>query len=218
MPRFAFGGHEFLICGKTGLFWPQRSALIVADLHLEKSSWFASRGQMLPPYDSLATIERLAKIITRVDAREIWCLGDNFHDIDGPNRLGGAAATQLRDLTRTCDWHWITGNHDEILPDHIGGTIWREAEVAGLLLRHEADPEETCAELSGHFHPKIRASARGRTVSRPCFVRTTKKLILPSFGALTGGLDAGHPAIASALGEKAEALLEASDRLITLPV
>jgi uncharacterized protein len=218
MPPFAFGGHDFEICGKTALFWPQRSALIVADLHLEKASWFASRGQMLPPYDSLATIERLAKLIEQSGAGEIWCLGDNFHDVGGPDRLSDTAVALLHDLTRAKDWHWVTGNHDEALPEHIGGTICKEAKVAGILLRHQADPGEICAEISGHFHPKIRASAKRQTVSRPCFVRTAKKLILPSFGALTGGLEAGHPAIASALGEKAEALLEAAGRLVTLPI
>ncbi len=218
MACFAFGGHDFQICGKTALYWPDRGALIVADLHLEKASWFAARGQMLPPYDSLATLERMAALIERVGAREIWCLGDNFHDEAGPDRMTGAAAEILDSLTRKAAWHWVTGNHDQRLPVHIGGVICEEAQVAGLILRHEALRGEHRPELSGHFHPKVRASARGRSVSRPCFVRTAQKLILPSFGALTGGLDARHDAITSAHGGQAEALLDGAGRLITLPL
>jgi uncharacterized protein len=218
MPHFAFGGQDFQICGKTALFWPGRSALIVADLHLEKASWFAARGQMLPPYDSFATLERLAGLLAQTAPREVWCLGDNFHDVDGPDRLGEAASALLARLTTSCDWHWVTGNHDEILPAHIGGTVHDEAAVDGLILRHEARGGELLPELSGHFHPKVRARARGRVVSRPCFLRSETKLIFPAFGALTGGLDISHPAIRAASGGVGDALLEAGGRLISLPL
>ena len=80
-----------------------------------------------------------------------------------------------------------------------------EAVVDGLVLRHEADRTEPPPELSGHFHPKLRLTVRGRRVARRCFVATPTKLILPAFGALTGGLDANHPEIVRAVGEDAEA-------------
>ena len=93
-----------------------------------------------------------------------------------------------------------------------------EAEVDGLLMRHEADPAETRPELSGHFHPKLRVSLRGRKVSRRCFVATERKLILPAFGSLTGGLDASHPEIVRAVGPHAQALVPVSDRLLRFPL
>jgi uncharacterized protein len=176
---FAFGGHEFQIVDKTALHWSARRAIIVADLHLEKASWFAARGQMLPPYDSLATLERIAGLVEAHQPAELWCLGDNFHDVDGPGRLTGEARALLVRLTAQLDWHWITGNHDEVLPPHIGGQVYDEVEVDGLILRHQADRLELRPELSGHFHPKVRVSARGKSVSRPCFVRGEAKLIFP---------------------------------------
>lgn len=200
------------------LFWPSRRALLVADLHLEKASWFARLGQMLPPYDSIATLTDLTAIIDEVDAREIWCLGDSFHDRHGCDRLPERARALLTALTaRTC-WTWITGNHDPGFADHCGGEIVEEAEVDGLLLRHEADPDETRPELSGHFHPKLRINQRGRQVSRRCFVATDRKLILPAFGALTGGLDPSHPEILRAVGPGAQALVPVADRLLRFPI
>ena len=217
-PAFAFGGHEFWIAGKTALVWPARKALIVADLHLEKASWFAARGQMLPPYDSQATLDRMATVIQETGVKEAWCLGDNFHDVDGPNRMSAKASALLANLTQMCDWHWITGNHDEVLPPQIGGSVFEEAEVDGLILRHHAAALETRPELSGHFHPKIRASARGRGVTRACFVRGATKLIFPSFGAFTGGMAAGDPAITALVGHGAEAIVESGGRALTLPL
>lgn len=214
MAALAFAGRAFDIVDRTGLWWGARRALIVADLHLEKSSWFAARGQMLPPYDSLATLERIAALVAQRDAREIWCLGDNFHDGEGPARLGGAAQTLLASLCAAHDWHWITGNHDAALPATIGGSVHDQAECDGLVLRHIADPSETAPELSGHYHPKIRVETRARGVSRPCFATRGNKLILPAFGALTGGLDARHPEISSALGGKGEALLAVRGQLL----
>jgi len=200
------------------LFWPARRALLVADLHLEKASWFAAGGQMLPPYDSLATLADLAAIAAAVAPEEIWCLGDSFHDRHGCDRLPAAAREQLIALTSATRWTWIVGNHDPGFADHCGGRIVEEAEVDGLVLRHEADPAETRPELSGHFHPKLRITHRGRQVSRRCFVATATKLILPAFGSLTGGLDAHHPEIVRAVGSGAQALVPVRDRLLRFPI
>jgi DNA ligase-associated metallophosphoesterase len=218
MVRFSFCGHELMALPQGALFWPARRALLVADLHLEKASWFARLGQMLPPYDSIATIADLTALAVATGAGEIWCLGDSFHDRNGCDRLPARARDMLVALTGATRWTWITGNHDPGIADHCGGAIVEEAEVDGLLLRHEADPAEARPELSGHFHPKLRIHHRGRQVSRRCFVATERKLILPAFGSLTGGLDAGHPEIVRAVGPKAEALIPVADRLLRFPV
>jgi DNA ligase-associated metallophosphoesterase len=218
MVRFSFCGHELMALPQGALFWPARRALLVADLHLEKASWFARLGQMLPPYDSIATLADLTALSVTTNAAEIWCLGDSFHDRFGCDRLPAKAREMLTALTEATDWTWITGNHDAGIADHCGGRIVEEAEVDGLLLRHEADPAETRPELSGHFHPKLRISHRGRLVSRRCFVATTSKLILPAFGSLTGGLDAAHPEIVRAVGARAEALVPVANRLLRFPI
>jgi hypothetical protein len=200
------------------LFWPARRALLVADLHLEKASWFARFGQMLPPYDSIATLTALKALADSTDAAEIWCLGDSFHDAAGCERLSPHAQQVLRGLTASRRWTWITGNHDIGMVDRCGGEVVAEALVDGLVLRHEAEIGETRPELSGHFHPKLRVRVRGRSVSRRCFVATATKLILPAFGALTGGLDAAHPEIVRAVGRDAEALVAVENRLLRFPL
>ena len=218
MVRFSFCGHELMALPQGALFWPARQALLVADLHLEKASWFARLGQMLPPYDSVATLADLTALVAATAPREIWCLGDSFHDRHGCDRLPDQARAMLTGLTATTQWTWITGNHDPGFADHCGGTIVDEAEVDGLVLRHEASPGEVRPELSGHFHPKLRITHRGRQVSRRCFVATDRKLVLPAFGALTGGLDVSHPEIIRAVGARAHALVPVADRLLRFPV
>ena len=218
MVRFSFSGTELMALPQGAIYWPARRALLVADLHLEKASWFARLGQMLPPYDSIATLADLTALASATGAEEIWCLGDSFHDRHGCDRLPARARELLVALTAATRWTWITGNHDPGIADHCGGDVVEEAEVDGLLLRHEADPREPRPELSGHFHPKLRVNLRGRKVSRRCFVATDRKLILPAFGALTGGLDAGHPEIVRAVGTSAEALIPVADRLLRFPL
>ena len=200
------------------LFWPARRALLVADLHLEKASWFARLGQMLPPYDSIATLSDLSAVVAASGAGEIWCLGDSFHDKYGCDRLPADARHMLIGLTGATRWTWIIGNHDAGFADHCGGAVVEETEVDGLVLRHEADPAEMRPELSGHFHPKLRITRRGRSISRRCFVATERKLILPAFGALTGGLDAWHPEIIRAVGRDAQALVPVENRLLRFPI
>lgn len=218
MVPFSFAGHPLAALRDGALFWPARQALIVADLHLEKASWFARGGQMLPPYDSLATLTELTALVDKTGATELWCLGDSFHDKEGCERLPDAARHMLTELTGRLRFVWITGNHDAGLVDHCGGEIVVEAEVDGLILRHEAERGETRPELSGHFHPKLRIARHGRHVARRCFVMTGTKLILPAFGALTGGLDAHHPEIVRAVGRRAEALVPLNDRLLRFPL
>lgn len=218
MVRLSFAGHAFAALPAGALYWPARRALLLADLHFEKASWFAQFGQMLPPYDTLETLAGIEAVVARTQPAEIWCLGDSFHDIGGCDRLSEEAQARLRALTGAVNWTWITGNHDRIVADHCGGRVVDEAVVDGVVLRHEADPAEPRPELSGHFHPKLRVKLRGRGVSRRCFVATASKLILPAFGSLTGGLDAHHPEIVRAVGTGAEALIALEDRLLRFPI
>jgi len=197
---FLFGGQRFQVVGDAALFWPDQNALLVADLHLEKASAYAVSGQLLPPYDSLSTLEELAELTSACAAKSIICLGDNFHDDDGERRLGGDAAELLRHLTSRFDWTWITGNHDPHLSGRWGGSSVPELTAGGIFLRHEADPADGAPEISGHFHPKYRALMRRKMISRRCFVQTGSKIIMPAFGALTGGMDAADIAIRRACG------------------
>jgi hypothetical protein len=218
MVPFSFAGETFVATPGGALFWPDRQALLVADLHLEKASWFARLGQFLPPYDSHATLSALAAEVERTGAKRLFCLGDSFHDRFGCDRLPASARELLSSFTASLDWTWIVGNHDPGFADHCGGRLAEEVELAGVILRHEAMREDPRPEISGHFHPKLRVSLRGRSVSRRCFVLSETKLIMPAFGALTGGLDARHPEILGHVGSNAAALVPVSDRLLRFPL
>ena len=218
MVPFSFAGETFEATASGALFWRAQEALLVADLHLEKASWFARLGQFLPPYDSHATLTALADEVERSGARRLYCLGDSFHDAFGCDRLPVNARALLTELTSRLDWTWIVGNHDPGFADHCGGRIEDEVELGQVTLRHEAVASETRPEISGHFHPKLRLHLKGRNVSRRCFVKSSSKIIMPAFGALTGGLDAHHPAILRSVGGDAAALVPVSDRLLRFPL
>ena len=212
--QFEFGNANFHIVGETALFWPLYRVLIFADLHLEKASCYATRGQMLPPYDSIATLEMIAELANQYAAEAVICLGDNFHDDAGEGRLQGSAATLLAKMTARYDWTWIIGNHDPNVGASWGGRVEAEWEVGDIMFRHEAESGWSGPEISGHYHPKLRMTVRGRSVNRRAFVMSANKLIMPAFGTLTGGMEANDRVIHAALGWKdAQALVPLKHRL-----
>lgn len=191
--KIAFAGHDFLLHPSGTLFWPQQSLLVVSDIHLEKGSHFAGRGFFLPPYDSHETLERLHRTITELSPKRLLILGDCFHDKKGHGRLPSKERALFEALLGY-NPIWIVGNHDgDFVPE--GFEAHEVYLLNGIAFRHEASAEAT-PEISGHFHPKIDLLHKGALISRPCFVEDGLKMILPSFGAYTGGLSIGHESIA----------------------
>jgi DNA ligase-associated metallophosphoesterase len=203
----SLGANEITVAGVTltadlagALYWPDERLLVVSDLHLEKGSSFAARGVLLPPYDTAATLERLAGILSRHDVRTVVSLGDNFHDPGGPARLANADRVRLTALQHGRDWIWIAGNHDPDPADHIGGTFAKALALGPLVFRHEPAPDASLGEIAGHLHPVARITRRGNTLTRRCFVSDGARLVMPAFGAYTGGLDIRHAAFAPVFG------------------
>jgi len=176
------------------LFWEAERLLVVSDLHLEKGSSFAVRGVLLPPYDTAATLGRLSTVIARHDPRLVIALGDSFHDRDAHQRLGEPDRDALAALQRRRDWIWISGNHDPALPADLGGVVADQVAVGAIAFRHQP----TCAtgEIAGHLHPKARVAVRGRATERRCFACDGERMVLPAFGAYTGGLNIRDAAFA----------------------
>jgi len=183
------------------LWYPAASTLIVADLHLEKGSSFAQRGIPLPPYDTRATLACLAECLARLKPRRVVCLGDSFHDAEASGRIDEADAAVLASLIDGRDWLWVSGNHDPLPPRGVGGrAVEGDLALGPLVLRHQAAPVPEIGaagarEISGHFHPKASLRVHGRRVTGRCFVEDGTRLMLPAFGAYTGGLDVCDPAI-----------------------
>ena len=171
------------------LWWADRRLLAVADLHFEKGSAFARRGQMLPPYDTGETLARLTRLADRLDPSVIVALGDSFHDDGGAARLFHADRSNLAGLQSGRDWIWIAGNHDPAAPAGLGGGHLDALAVGPLTFRHEPSATDAAGEVAGHLHPAARVAGRGRSVRRRCFAGDGSRLVIPAFGAYAGGLN-----------------------------
>ncbi len=196
------------------VWWAEKRLLAVADLHFEKGSAFAVKtGQMLPPYDTHATLARLNEVVERLQPKTIVCLGDNFHDSDGPSRLDESAKRAITALMRKRRFVWIEGNHDGASAIALGGECAVELELGPLVFRHDAKRGRVTGELSGHLHPVARVATRVKLLKRRCFVSDGQRCVLPAFGAYTGGLDVFDAAVARLFPDGFRAYLLGRDRV-----
>ena len=189
-----FAGHTFEPLLSGALFWRAESMLLVADLHLEKFSSFARRGQMLPPYDTGLTLKRLERDLEQTGAARVVSLGDSFHRSEGTQTLLDADRLRLMALLGRAHWTWLSGNHDP-LPHTLGGLCADRLEHRGITLTHEP-PRTGRAAIAGHLHPAATVVANGRGTRRPCFVHDGKLLLLPAYGAGTGSMNILGPSFA----------------------
>lgn len=187
--EIGLGGLTAVLDLTGGLYLPDEDALLVADLHFEKGSSFARRGMMLPPYDTRETLTALREAVFHFDPRVVVALGDSFHDVGGPDRLGEEERAALTEVQDGRDWIWVTGNHDRSLPAHIGGQVVPELAMGPLVLRHEP-MEGAQTEIAGHLHPVGKVVMRGRSTRRRCFLTDGSRCIMPALGAYAGGLNA----------------------------
>lgn len=173
---------------------PAEGLMIVADLHLEKATAFAARGQMLPPYETIETLRRLDRLVEDLAPERVILLGDSFHSRHHAIDAGSPARRLIDSLGRLSDLVWIAGNHDPEVPLEVPGRMAAEWRVGALVLRHapEADGRR---EIVGHLHPTGRLMTRAGAQRRKCFVLSAGRLLMPAFGALTGGVDVSDPLI-----------------------
>jgi len=187
-------GSPVTFCLSGALWMPGDSALVVGDLHLEKGSAYARRGQLLPPYDTRETLARLSAEVARRGPKTLILLGDSFHDDQAEARLAPEDARDLAALAQGRTLVWVTGNHDEDGPRLAPGEVVADLSLAGLTLRHEPEAGPRPGEVSGHLHPCARISGPRGQVRRRCFATDGLRLILPAFGAYAGGLNLLDPA------------------------
>jgi DNA ligase-associated metallophosphoesterase len=207
--RLTVNGSTVLLRTAGSLWIGTASMLVVADLHFEKGSAYASRGQLLPPYDTGETLRRLEAEVAAMAPRTLVFLGDSFHDGRAEDRLDPGYAARIAALASGRTLVWVVGNHDADGPRALPGELADELTVETLILRHEPQPGEQPGETSGHLHPAARIAGGGRSVRRRCFVTDGSRIVLPAFGAYAGGLNVrdaafgalfATPPLAAALG------------------
>ena len=208
---FALNGVAALADADGVLLLPDFSTLIVSDLHFEKGSAYAARGQLIPPYDTRSTLRRLTATIDRHGPAQVIALGDSFHDLGADGRIDNDDAATLQALVASVtNWVWIEGNHDPAPPPRFGGTIRHEMEIGPLQLRHLPHEGPAAGEIAGHLHPCAKVAGRGRAVRARCFATDGQRLIMPAFGAFTGGLNVCDAAFARCFGATPDALVMGS--------
>ena len=210
-------GAGFIADPSGALLWPDQGLLVVADLHFEKGSSLARFGSLLPPYDTRATLACLEEVLARLAPHTVISLGDGFHDADASARLPAEDRARLAALVARQEWIWLVGNHDPRPPAGLGGRSAAEWQAAGVTFRHLPADRPDGAEIAGHLHPSARVTVRGRRLARPCFVGDERRVVLPAFGAYTGGLDVFEPAIAGLFEDGFEVALLGDGRVHPLP-
>ncbi|MCI4643961.1 MAG: ligase-associated DNA damage response endonuclease PdeM [Hyphomonadaceae bacterium] len=197
-----------------GLWWPVEKTLIVSDLHLEKGSSYARQGQMLPPYDTNATLTAVETLCRQYRPMRVISLGDSFHDRSAELRLSATATQRIQSLTMAHDWIWVEGNHDPAPPRHLGGEASKGLTLGPLSFRHE--PTGAHGEIAGHLHPAAKVRGRARSVRRRCFASDGDRLIMPALGAFTGGLNVLEDAFQSLFSDGLMAFVMGADRVFAL--
>ena len=209
----AINGEPTVLRTSGAIWLPDQSALIVADLHFEKGSAYAMRGQLLPPYDTRETLARLETEVAATRPELLIFLGDSFHDGAAEDRLAGDDAVRLAALADGRRLVWVVGNHDADGPRVLPGEIIDEMVLGPLLLRHEPRAGPQPGEVSGHLHPAAKVAGRGGRVRRRCFLTDGGRVVLPAFGAYAGGLNVKDAAFAGMFTARPLAATLGTDRV-----
>ncbi len=197
----------------SGALWlPREQILVFSDLHFEKGSSYGRKGLFLPPYDTRRTLKTMTDVISRWQPATVISLGDAFHDTQAEARMDAADMTQLQALTEQADWIWVLGNHDPAPPKYLQGKSCAETVLDGLHFSHEPCAHGTW-QIAGHMHPAAKVSRDGRVIRRRCFMSDGARLILPSLGAYTGGLNVLDEAYKPFFGDGYSAFLLGQTRV-----
>ena len=208
---FSLNGTALTALASGALYWPDQSLLAVSDLHFGKSERLARRGgSLLPPFDTQETLSRLDRDITATNPAAVICLGDSFDDGAACDAMEDEDRQQLTALMAGRIWTWVLGNHDPA-PSALRGDHVAEATVGALTFRHIATPARS--EVSGHYHPKAKVGGRAHR----CFLLDADRLILPAYGAYTGGLFCEEPALTALMQPTALAILTGA-RALPVPM
>lgn len=182
-----FAGNIFKFLPEGALFWINKKTLIIADLHLEKGSSYFKEGQFISPKDTSENLRKLENCVDKIKPKIIIFLGDTFHDKYSLKRISNKNLEKFKNLFSHFKCYLISGNHDEdIIDSDLDFLV--DLKIDGIKFVHKKSNLDKF-EISGHFHPIAVVKYKGIKIKNKCFVCTKKKIILPSFGTYTGGLN-----------------------------
>ena len=184
-------GERLLLLPEKAVFWPAQQMLIIADIHFGKAASFRAQGIPVPRGTTSENQQGLDALIDAHGARHVVFLGDFLHA-----RAAHASSTQQamlawRERRRDLRLTLVRGNHDKHAGDPaavLGIELVDEPHAVGpFAFCHHPDLDTPGYALAGHIHPVYVLATRFDALRLPCFVVGTERMILPSFGAFTGG-------------------------------
>lgn len=206
-------GINISIAGETisarasgALHWVDQATLCISDLHLGRTERIAREGgHIIPPYENADTLQRLESEIRALNPATVICLGDSFDDLAASKSLTDSENEWIIRLQAGREWIWVEGNHDPA-PLDLGSTHRKALTLGSITFRHIAE-QSTIGEISGHYHPKFTLAARGRGITRPCFLFDQNRLIMPAFGTYTGGMKVTRAPLCDMFGRDAQVIM-----------
>ncbi len=178
--------HAFILHPLGGVFWEEKSLLLISDVHLGKVAHFRKFGAAVPRNAVHKNYILLDEIVSHFKPFQIWFLGDLFH-----SSLNKEWELFENWVAKTpSEVVLVSGNHDIISPhkfEQLGIPIFPEWVLDHFLLTHHPEEREGLFNFCGHIHPAIRLKGFGRQKLRlPCFFKSESQMILPAFGEFTG--------------------------------
>jgi DNA ligase-associated metallophosphoesterase len=204
-------GELVWLLPEKALYWPREQMLVIADIHFGKAASFRSLGVPVPSGTTSANLAALDRLVAQYGARQILFLGDFLHAKAAHASSTMAAMQRWRALRPSLALTLVRGNHDL----HAGDPpLWMSIGMADEPMHmgpfafcHHPDLLASGYLMAGHVHPVYRLRSGWESVLLPCFMADERRIVLPAFGAFTGG----HPV----LPEPGERLFVTSGDVVT---
>lgn len=186
----------------------------MADIHFGKAASFRALGVPVPRGTTAQNLAVLDGLLVRHQIEQIIFLGDFLHAANARAAGTLAAIEAWRGRHAALSLLLVRGNHDT----HAGDPP-PALRIEPVDAPYRVEPFAFCHHpaalpgsyvMAGHVHPVIRLSSRADRLRLPCFLVGPQHMVLPSFGAFTGGY-----AVSPRLDEQVFAV--ADDSVIAVP-
>jgi uncharacterized protein len=198
--RILVSGKSFIADPTGALFWPAENTLIVADLQLSKCSYLEGEDVVLPPFDTASAFEKLEDALDRYNPARVIALGNSFAGF-GSDGLSQHQSDWLQDMMEGREWYWVMSHDFSAPPEGLGGITVPQLMLGGIKFRPEALRAPVANEIAGGLHPVAQVSQYGHLIRGRCFVSNGMRLVLPSLGNYSAGINVLNSAFDPLLGQ-----------------